>query len=112
MPCWYSSTLCVCSHRAAPVNCSRSQNAAIARYWYHALNSELICTLIARSTSECIDSVLPRQTRRQTTPDTAHRPAHRSPTKPCNRNREYGSITVSFEAGDRQGDHDRTEHDK
>src|SRR5215467_13036782 len=54
MPCWYSSTLCACSHRADPVNFSRSQKAAIARYWYQALNSELICTLIARSTSACI----------------------------------------------------------
>src|SRR5262245_19502541 len=58
MPCWYSSTLCALSHLAAPVNFSRSQNAAIARYWYQAVNSELIWTLIARSTSECISRCL------------------------------------------------------
>src|SRR5262245_60781523 len=57
MPCWYSSTLCALSHFAAPVNFSRSQNAAMLRYEYHAENSELICTLIARSTSAFIESV-------------------------------------------------------
>src|SRR5262245_18185829 len=58
MPCWYSSTLCALSQRDAPVNFSRSQKAAIARYWYQAVNSELICTLIAFRTSACISRFL------------------------------------------------------
>src|SRR5438309_5075451 len=59
IPCWYSSTLCAWSQRAAPVNFSRSQNAAIPRYWYHAVNSELIWPLMARSTSAFIESKSP-----------------------------------------------------